>query len=423
MASPRLTEPILQRVDRQGNGYGHSDDLDRDAIREQAERILASSVFRNSRRNSSLLRHVVDRALEGRPEELKERNIGVDVFARAADYDTNTDHVVRSVAGEVRRRLAQYYMEPGHEAELRIDLQAGSYIPQFRIMAERPALAPSAITVDQPVDHLSYPGKRGWAERIPKRRFVAIAAGVLLFVGAGSILAARFTSTPSALEKFWNPFFASSNAAMLCFGGGGQANPAADANLDLSISDFEHLPFRRMHTLDAVAVADLAGLLQANRKPYRIVNRASSTSFRDLQAGPFVLVGGMNNEWTLRLTSGLRFSFEKQPNGARVTDKQNPANTGWAVDFTTPIAQFNRDYAIVSRVRDPKTEQTVVVVAGIGSWGTLAAGEFVTKPEHLEKLEKLAPRHWDQGNVQVVLATDVIRGSSGPPIVLSAHFW
>jgi hypothetical protein len=87
------------------------------------------------------------------------------------------------------------------------------------------------------------------------------------------------------------------------------------------------------------------------------------------------------------------------------------------------MAQFNRDYAIVSRVRDPKTEQTVVVVAGIGSWGTLAAGEFVTKPEHLEKLEKLAPRHWDQGNVQVVLATDVIRGSSGPPIVLSAHFW
>jgi len=210
---------------------------------------------------------------------------------------------------------------------------------------------------------------------------------------------------------------------MLCFGGGGQANPASDANLALTVSEYEHLSFRRMHTSDAVAVADLAGLLQASKKPFRIVNRASSTSFRDLQSGPFILVGGMNNEWTLRLTSGLRFSFARQPNGARVQDKENPANTGWAVDFTTPLSQFNRDYAIVSRVRDPKTEQTAVIVAGIGSWGTLAAGEFVTEAEHLPKLEKLAPAHWERGNVQVVLATDVIRGSSGPPIVLATHFW
>jgi hypothetical protein len=178
-----------------------------------------------------------------------------------------------------------------------------------------------------------------------------------------------------------------------------------------------------MHTLDAVAVADLAGLLQANRKNYRIVNRASSTSFRDLQSGPFVLVGGMNNEWTLRITSGLRFSFERQPNGARVADKQNATNAAWSVDFTTPMAQFNRDYAIVTRVHDPKTEQTAIIAAGIGSWGTLAASEFVTRPENLEKLERLAPKHWERKNLQVVLATDVIRGSSGPPMVLASHFW
>jgi hypothetical protein len=93
------------------------------------------------------------------------------------------------------------------------------------------------------------------------------------------------------------------------------------------------------------------------------------------------------------------------------------------VDFTKPLAEFNRDYAIVSRVRDPKTEQTVVIVAGIASWGTLAAAEFVTMPEHLKKLEGSAPEHWEHKNLQVVLATDVIRGSSGPPTVLVAHFW
>lgn len=410
MASPRLTEPTIPRIEPRGS-VGKHDEPDPGAVREQLDRILSSAVFRNSRRNSSLLRHVVDRALDGRPEELKERNIGVDVFGRAADYDTNTDHVVRSVAGEVRRRLAQYYMEPGREAALRIDLQAGSYIPQFRVPAESYAVPVPDRTAQR------------WIEPVLRRRSIVIGAGAVVAAAAASLLLFRLLSPGTALEKFWGPFLASPNPALLCFGGGGTANPASDENLALSIADFEHLPFRRMHTLDAIAVADFAGFLQAAGKPYRIVNRASSTSYRDLQSGPFVLVGGMNNEWTLRLTSGLRFSFLRQPNGARIADKQNPANTAWSVDLTTPISQFSRDYAIVSRVRDPRTEQSVVIAAGIGSWGTLAAGEFVTRAENLAKLEKLAPRHWERGNLQAVLTTDVIRGSSGPPIVVAAHFW
>ena len=401
------------------NGNRHDDEADPGAVREQVDRVLASPIFRNSRRNSSLLKHVVERALEGRTEELKERSIGVDVFGRAADYDTNTDHVVRSAAGEVRRRLAQYYVEPGREAELQIDLQAGSYIPQFRRPVERFGLALPQL--EEPLHQPDTPPRK-WAGLL-RRRYLAIGACILVIAVLTPLLLIRFGSQATARDKFWAPFLASPSPAMLCFGGGGQANPASDANLALTVSEYEHLSFRRMHTSDAVAVADLAGLLQASKKPFRIVNRASSTSFRDLQSGPFILVGGMNNEWTLRLTSGLRFSFARQPNGARVQDKENPANTGWAVDFTTPLSQFNRDYAIVSRVRDPKTEQTAVIVAGIGSWGTLAAGEFVTEAEHLPKLEKLAPAHWERGNVQVVLATDVIRGSSGPPIVLATHFW
>src|SRR5579859_4221962 len=98
MASPRTTEPLLTRL--------LAGEVDHEAVGDQLERILASAVFRNSKRCSSLLRHVVEQVLDGRPDNLKERNIGVDVFGRPADYDTNVDHVVRSVAGEVRRRLA-----------------------------------------------------------------------------------------------------------------------------------------------------------------------------------------------------------------------------------------------------------------------------------------------------------------------------
>ena len=56
---------------------------------------------------------MVELALKGQTENLKERTIGIDVFERNPDYDTNIDHVVRTTAGEIRKRIAQYYHEPG----------------------------------------------------------------------------------------------------------------------------------------------------------------------------------------------------------------------------------------------------------------------------------------------------------------------
>ena len=73
-----------------------------------------------------------------------------------------------------------------------------------------------------------------------------------------------------------------------------------------------------------MVLASVTGLLQANGKAYKLLNRAGTTSFRDLQSGPFVLIGSMNNEWSLRLTKDFRFSFARSAAGARVIDKRTP---------------------------------------------------------------------------------------------------
>ncbi len=411
-ASARLSEPMPLDLDGAASCQ---------TVLAELERILGDPVFRNSKRCSSLLRHVVERALNGHPEALKERTIGIEVFDRAPDYDTNADHVVRSVAGEVRRRLAQYYVETGRDAEVRIYLLAGSYVPQFRMPVVKPvALTPLEVREAPALEALS-----ATVEAPTLRRYIQSApfiVGILAAVALASLFAFAMSGPRTPVERFWSPVFASSKPTLLCFGGR-DATLAADADEALTTRDFERQPSRRMHTSDALALVELAGLLQSKGRPYRVLNRAGATSFRDLQTGPFVLIGAMNNEWTLRLTRDLRFSFERQTNGARILDKQNPSNTAWALDFTTPIARLGHDYAIVSRVHDPQTEQTAVMVAGIGSWGTLAAAEFVTSPDQLKKLAALAPAHWEDKNLQVVISTDVIRASSGPPNILAAHFW
>src|ERR1700693_780571 len=91
-------------------------------IRQQLDRLFANPHFRNSRRCQALLKHVVEAYLDGCLDRVKERCIGFEVFGRAANYDTSLDSIVRTSAGEVRKRLAQYYLEPEHEHEIRIVL-------------------------------------------------------------------------------------------------------------------------------------------------------------------------------------------------------------------------------------------------------------------------------------------------------------
>src|SRR5580698_10665890 len=113
-----------------GNHSGISEE-EQSAIHEQLERLLASPYFSHSRRFPVFLRYVVERTLSGHEDALKERTLGVEIFGRRPDYDTASDPIVRVTAAEIRKRIAQYYQDPGHESELRVSLPSGSYIPQF----------------------------------------------------------------------------------------------------------------------------------------------------------------------------------------------------------------------------------------------------------------------------------------------------
>jgi hypothetical protein len=65
----------------------------------------------------------------------------------------------------------------------------------------------------------------------------------------------------------------------------------------------------------------------------------------------------------------------------------------------------------------------VVVVAGMGKNGTLAAGEFVTNSRYLEMLASRAPKGWEHKNLQVVISTEVVNDNTGPPQILASYFW
>jgi hypothetical protein len=174
---------------------------------------------------------------------------------------------------------------------------------------------------------------------------------------------------------------------------------------------------------DAKTVTRFAGLFQAKGKQYRLASQSEAT-FADLQSGPAVLVGLANNEWTERLVGKLRFTVEHRPGGRLlIRDNEQPLRDDWAVDYSMPYDAVTRDYALIARVLDPKTEQMVVTAAGLAASGTVAAGEFLTSPEEFRKIQGVAPKGWQQKNFEIVLTADVIRGKPGHPEILAAHFW
>jgi hypothetical protein len=143
----------------------------------------------------------------------------------------------------------------------------------------------------------------------------------------------------------------------------------------------------------------------------------------DLHERSAILVGALNNHWTMRLTEPLRFHFLVEPTSVRIIDSENPQNRNWVVDYTRPYAYATHDYAIIARYKDPTTGGNLLIIAGIGAHATQAASEFVVTSNELEQIRDVAPRGWEKKNLEMIVETKIINGDSGPPHLIAATTW
>jgi hypothetical protein len=107
------------------------------AVRAQMERVLSTDGFSRSPRMSGFVRFVVSETLAGNAGRLKEYAIAVEVFGRDDSFDPNTNAVVRVEASRLRRRLQEYFLDPGRDDPVHIALPSGSYVPTFKIESAR----------------------------------------------------------------------------------------------------------------------------------------------------------------------------------------------------------------------------------------------------------------------------------------------
>jgi hypothetical protein len=423
-------------------------------IRLQTNRILEAERFKNSRRYPALLRYIIEETLEGRGDALKERTIGVCVFGCPTDYDTADNPVVRVTIAEVRKRLTQYYQEEGHDAEIRIDLPSGHYTPKFYHSANHDAVendrtdapaieavAPEAARL-KPVLAL---GLRLFLHSRLAQGIVLAGFGILLALGGYTAWKA---SHPSALEAFWRPLLDDRRTIIFCLpmgnNSGGSTAAAAgiieqekEADPENPYALGQQLPysplnstFQAFETLDesivfsdALAAHRISHLLSLLKRDSDL-RLAPTITLNDLRTGPVVLIGGIDNPWTLHALIPLPYRFAGTAEERYwILDRKNPEKKDWGMNTKLQLSAIKRDYAIIARIHDQSTGQLEVIVAGVGMTGTALAGQFVVDPEQMEALrQRIGPAFRDH-DFEVILSTEVVNGSAGSPHIEAISVW
>jgi hypothetical protein len=418
-----------------------SSEEEKESVRQQMNRLLQTSHFRNSRRYPPLFRFIVEETLAGRGEFLKERLLGIHVFGRPADYDTASDPIVRVTIAEIRKRIAQYYHEDVHASEMRIELLPGRYEPEFRPRKEpgherqQSGVMPPeyAVSNGQPKKLISVP------EQL-LRSSIAKAARPLrtfghtpwLFALAALLIVAYPLwqwAHPSAINEFWGPILATHRAVTFCLPNGagrvrGPATNSESANKPVPSTFLDHESLgENVVFSDALATLRISNLIAVHNREMRFRLNVFTT-LDDLRQGPTVLVGGLDNEWTLRAIAPLRFHFAGSKEETYwVQDAKNPDRKDWVLDLKTQYESVNRDYAIIARIHDEDTGQLELIVAGIGMSGTAAAGEFLVDPHQLEELRRKVGPGFRDHDFEAVLSTDVVDGIAGSPKIVSVATW
>ncbi len=415
--------------------YGTTPELTAEMVRAQLELLVRDENFRSSKRSVAFLKYVVRQTLNGAADQIKERTIGIEVFDRDPSYETNLDHIVRTAATELRKRLAAYYVDEKHRHELRIMLVPGSYIPRFALPGRHTPEADAAdFSLEPHSAHLQFAPLT-----LPSTQLAAKAGkGRLARWTIASVLTAAVLASAGYLwlhaanpqDLFWKPVLDTPGPVLVAVGdhpNGPPSLPDADGNESSSTPIPSSDASQTVPFADTVTIAKVVGVLEARNKQV-LIRRGNSSSFSDLREGAAVLIGAFNNEWSLRLTRQLRYSLalDADKHLIYIKDAKNPGSRNWSWATNQPrepVTGVNspkmQDYALISRIRDAGTGHVVVVIGGLYTYGTLAAGEFLTDPDLMRAVDRQIKLSGVTQNLQIILETTVTDGIPGPPNVVA----
>jgi len=467
----RSRNPTVQEDSESSRIFESPEDVA--TLRKLLKEIVEGPAFKGSHRSGQFLEFVVEHAIAGNFDQLKERLIGVGFFNRDPSYDTGEDAIVRVTASDVRKRLLQHYGWFGTEREFRIDLPSGSYVPRITRRSQIEALPDGSlespakpdilpleavaeepnpqITPSEPVDSLP-PALASKIKRALNKEMFWLYAGFLvitaLLVWSVYLLNRRPSYSATSYSLPWPALFNSTASTHLV-----TSDPAIDAvqgitKSDLSLSDYaNHRYIPEPDTLtpeqirfckilltgetsaaapDPPTAAKVAQIAQAFSKRLAVQDaRSFQLSFLS-NSDNFIFLGSPRSDPWFSLFAdklNLKFVFDHQLGSEFIRnlhphppeqDAYVPSANGGGTGYT---------FAIIAFIQNPDQNGQVLLLAGANGEGTAAAGELVTDPQRISRALQncgIAPaghiRHFE-----MLLRTEIMAGVARQTEVMACH--
>lgn len=414
------------------------------ALRGHLETILASPAFKGSRRSQEFLRYIVENALKGNFHSLKERNLGIELFARDASYDTGDDAIVRVTASDVRRRLHQYYLETVDDSGFRIRLPSGTYIPEFETGDAAPAPSPADSTNLEAVPEAMVEARPAAASK-RRGRSILIAAALFVLGSVAGLLAGKsglFKSGAAVLPEYsfyrdlLGPIATDpqarteivfSNPPVMVYWGANRPEAAHQGTSrafavppgleEQLVRSPEHAtqdgyPYyflgfaSRDYTGmgEAVAAFHVAQIMRTLNCPVKL-SQSRFLNWSNARVEHLILLGAPRiSLWTQRNVQNANFTLTK--NGILNAAPLRGERSVYSIQTSPETGEIREDYGLIWMSSSPSGTR-VLVLAGLSSTGTAGVGDFFGDPRRMrpvyEKLRAAAKSGELPPNWQVLL--------------------
>lgn len=372
-------------------------------------RIAASSQLNKSPRLTELLHYLTAFAWNETAEGLHEQEIGVQVFGRAAGYDTSQDNIVRVQVSQLRKKLEKYFVTEGAAEHLWLEIPRGTYLPVFHVRREPEARSePVALPVIVP----SAP--RG--ALAPYWMIWSLLGAVVLLLGLTLWLftqnqklrrgADPALATTPALHSLWSRLFVAAQPTDIILADsmlslfqdrlGKQLtlqdyldrNFSSRLPASLSVQERDELNNIILRRYTSMADVALFSRLQRLAQPRGIspaVHFARDYQLRHLKMHNVILFGSKRSTpWIELFEPQMNFRFVYQDSHLPVVNRQpqpgEPARYEWPGD--------GNGYAILAFLPNLDRTGSVLILQGDDQIATEAAGEFVTSEEAFAKFQQ-----------------------------------
>lgn len=405
---------------------------------QQAElaRVLASATFAKASRLCALLTYVVEHSLANRADELTEQHIGINVFGRAAGFNSAEDTIVRGTARLLRQRLDLYYREEGRLDPVRITIPKGSYIAHFEEVHTSPEpFASPVVPTSTPVQTVS----ADWP-RAAKLTLAALAFCVLALIAALLRQPRRAVTTSlTGPQTLWNALFTPGHKTLIIPGDASLDAFVAWEQRSVSLADYSNQSYlaetrvsRPPHANDVplamrsvTPMADLRLVSELVRvpehmgrpdlEPWSEIRYARDVAVGDSHDNNLILIGSETfNPWITLYSSSMdfyaRWDFKTDVYSIlnRAPQPGEKARYDYVRGVHTPPYLA---YTHLAFLDNSQGSGKVLIVEGTSMGTTYAAITFLTQEQLWRPvMEAATDKTGRLHNFEVLLGSEFVRG-------------